>query len=64
MDATITAINRDPGDEASTNDLHNQLKNVIINTASNLAPAAKGAGTAGLTMNVSLRWNGRMPHTE
>ncbi|CAD7093988.1 unnamed protein product [Hermetia illucens] len=42
MDAAITAVNRGPGDEASTNDLHNHLKNVIIDTATNiLGPSRK-----------------------
>ncbi|CAD7082566.1 unnamed protein product [Hermetia illucens] len=36
MDAAITAVNRDPGDEASANDLHNHLKNVIIDTATKI----------------------------
>lgn len=34
MDSTITADNISPGDEASANDRHNHLKNVIIGPTS------------------------------
>lgn len=36
MDATLIATNRGPGDAASANDFHNQLKNVIVVTVINI----------------------------